>query len=63
MKETNLSYREQLKPLGHLHSVENFFNYYVYLKKPSEMPRENDIFFFRNNEVPMWEVSKNSLKL
>ena len=26
------------------------------MKKPSEMPREIDIFFFRENEIPMWEV-------
>jgi len=31
----------------------------VYLKKPSEMSRDNDIFFFRENEVPMWEDSPN----
>ena len=37
--------------------MEHFFNYYVYLKKPSEMPREIDLFFFRNQEVPMWEES------
>jgi len=27
------------------------------LKKPSEMNRENDLFFFREKEVPMWEDS------
>jgi len=26
------------------------------MKKPSEMPREIDLFFFRENEIPMWEV-------
>jgi len=52
------SYREQLKALGVIPSIEYFFNYYVYMKKPSEMPREIDLFFFRNNEVPMWEVSQ-----
>lgn len=51
------SYREQLKSLGKIPSIEHFFNYYVFLKKPTEMPRDIDLFFFRNNEVPMWEVS------
>jgi len=37
--------------------VEQFFSYYVYMKKPSEMPRDIDLFFFREGEVPMWEVS------
>ena len=27
------------------------------MKKPSEMPREIDIHFFRDNLVPMWEDS------
>jgi len=27
------------------------------MKKPSEMPREIDLFFFRENEIPMWEVN------
>ena len=54
-KET---YFEQLKPLGRIPSIEHFFNYYVHMKKPTEMPREIDIFFFREQEVPMWEVSK-----
>lgn len=31
----------------------------MYMKKPSEMPREIDLFFFREGEVPMWEESPN----
>ena len=27
------------------------------MKKPTEMPREIDIHFFRDNLVPMWEDS------
>ena len=51
------SYRDQLKPLGKMPTLEHFFNYYVHMKKPSEMPREIDIHFFRENLVPMWEDS------
>jgi hypothetical protein len=42
--------------MGHISTIEQFFQYYVYMKKPSEMPREIDLFFFRENEIPMWEV-------
>jgi hypothetical protein len=28
------------------------------MRKPSEMPREIDLFFFREGEIPMWEVRK-----
>jgi len=38
-------------------TLEHFFNYYVHMKKPSEMPREIDIHFFRDNIIPMWEDS------
>ena len=38
-------------------TLEHFFNYYVHMKKASEMPREIDIHFFRDDRVPMWEVS------
>lgn len=31
------------------------------MKKPSEMPREIDLYFFREGEVPMWEVSLTHL--
>lgn len=26
------------------------------MKRPSEIAREIDLFFFRNLEIPMWEV-------
>ena len=56
-KSEKPSYREQLKSLGKIPTVEHFFNYYVFLKKPSDMPRDIDLFFFRHNELPMWEES------
>lgn len=50
------TYRERLKDMGSISTIEQFFQYFVYMKKPSEMPREIDLFFFREGEVPMWEV-------
>ena len=50
-------YRERLKDMGTISTIEQFFKYFVYMKKPSEMPREIDLFFFRESEVPMWEVN------
>ena len=51
-----VEYRDRLKNMGLISSVEQFFEYYVYLKRPSEMAREIDLYFFREGEVPMWEV-------
>jgi len=52
-----VEYRDRLKNMGLISSVEQFFEYYVYLKRPSEMAREIDLYFFREGEVPMWEES------
>ena len=55
-KRQAISYRDRLKDMGTISTVEQFFQYFVYMKKPQEMPREIDLFFFRENEIPMWEV-------
>lgn len=57
MEKSKVPYRDQLKPLGKMGTMEEFYNYYVYMKRPSVMPREIDLFFFRDKEVPMWEES------
>jgi len=48
--------------MGQISTVEQFFQYFVYMKKPSEMPREIDLFFFREGEIPMWEVWKPNVE-
>lgn len=53
----DLSYKDQLKPLGKISSLEEFQSYHFFMKKAQEMPRDIDIFFFRHGEVPMWEES------
>ena len=57
------SFREQLKPLGKMPTIEHFFNFYVHMKRPTEMPREIDLHFFRDDLVPMWEVSDHTFSL
>ena len=39
--------------------MEEFFRYYAFMKSTDDMPREIDLFFFRDGEVPMWEESPN----
>lgn len=53
----NLSYKDQLKPLGKISSLEEFQSYYQFMKKVRKMPRDIDLFFFRHGETPMWEES------
>ena len=56
-QQTTLPYKEQLKPLGKMSSLEDFFDVYSHMHSVSEMPREIDLFLFRDDEVPMWEES------
>jgi hypothetical protein len=43
--------------MGQISTVEQFFQYFVYMKKPSEMPREIDLFFF-----PLFSLLSQKLK-
>jgi hypothetical protein len=45
--------------IGEVATVEDFFRFYCYFKRPSEMPKEVDFHFFRKGEIPMWEVTYN----
>ena len=38
-------------------SLEEFFAFKVYLKGISSLPKEMDLFLFKEGEVPMWEES------
>ena len=52
-----MSYRDQLKPLATVSTIEDFFRLYVFMKSAQEMPKDIDLFFFREGEIPMWEES------
>ena len=53
----DVPYRDQLIPLGKIATLEEFFGYYSRMHLVAEMPREVDLFLFRDGEVPMWEES------
>jgi translation initiation factor 4E len=57
--KANFSYSEKLAIIGEVHSIEEFFQYYCYLRKPTELPRNIELKFFRKYEIPMWEDSPN----
>ena len=46
---------ENLKNLGTIYSVEEFLSYYCYLMRPSEMPHNHKLMFFRKGCKPLWE--------
>ena len=49
-------YETNLTKLGDCETLEQFFSYYCYLKKPSEVPIDHKILFFQKELVPAWEV-------
>jgi hypothetical protein len=34
------------------------FRLYCFLERPQRLPKETDLYMFREEEVPMWEVSR-----
>ena len=51
------NYKANITHLGDINTVEDFISYYCYLKKPSEVPVDNKMIFFRKGDLPCWEVT------
>lgn len=49
------NYTTNLTHLGDVLTVNDFFSYYCYLKKPSNVPVDNKLIFFRKGMEPCWE--------
>lgn len=50
------TYRDQLKQLGTVRTVEDFWRHYVFLKRPSELEGDLNLSLFREGNMPLWEV-------
>ncbi|CAD8086744.1 unnamed protein product [Paramecium primaurelia] len=48
-------YDVNLKEIGEFNTVEEFFTYYCFLGRPSEIDIDNKIMLFRKGHRPMWE--------
>jgi hypothetical protein len=53
------NYESQLTHLGDVKTVNEFFSYYLYLKKPDDVATDHKMIFFRKDHSPCWEVSLN----
>eukprot|EP00695_Tsukubamonas_globosa_P003288 TRINITY_DN551_c0_g1_i1.p1 TRINITY_DN551_c0_g1~~TRINITY_DN551_c0_g1_i1.p1 ORF type:complete len:231 (+),score=86.91 TRINITY_DN551_c0_g1_i1:99-791(+) len=53
------TFSEGLQLLGSFNTVEEFWRFYVYLLKPSQLPKNVSIHMFRNKMKPMWEEYPN----
>jgi len=57
MKEQGKTEHSQnLVKIGTCRTVEEFWHNYVYTQRPSNLPKESNLYFFRNQLEPMWET-------
>lgn len=51
-------YRAGLRKLGSFSTVESFWKHYLYMKRPSHLENNVNLYLFRDgpNMAPMWEV-------
>ena len=35
--------------------MKDFFSYYCYLRRPSDIPTDHKLLFFRSDKKPLWE--------
>jgi len=53
-------YESNLRPVGTVGSVEDFWRYYNHLMKPSRLDSNANYHFFKDGIKPMWEDPANS---
>jgi len=54
------SYESNLRAIGTIGTVEDFWRYYNHLVKPSKLEMNSNYHFFKKGIKPMWEDSANS---
>ena len=52
-------YENSIKTVAVVKTVEDFWNVYDYLKRPSDLPTTTDYHFFRAHIKPTWEDESN----
>lgn len=50
------NYEKNLQKLGKFQTIEGFWRYYSWLKKPDAIPKGHNLFMFRHNHIPAWET-------
>ncbi|ELR20240.1 eukaryotic initiation factor 4e, putative [Acanthamoeba castellanii str. Neff] len=47
---------EHLVQIGTCRTVEEFWHHYAFIQRASNLPKESNLYFFRNQLKPMWET-------
>jgi len=50
------NYEKNLQKLGKFQTLEGFWHYYAWLKKPDTIPKGHNLFMFRHSHIPAWET-------
>jgi len=58
-KRNKSNFESGLQRLGTCHTVEEFWGFYVYLKRASELGKDCNLHLFRGATSPMWENFPN----
>ena len=58
-KQIHIPYNERLIKIGSFNTLEDFFQYYVYLKSASDIEKYTDLAFFKKGHKPLWEECPN----
>lgn len=55
-------YRAGLRKLGSFNTIESFWKHYLYMKRPSHLENNVNLYLFRDgpNMAPMWEVRRQA---
>ena len=53
--ESNKNYELNLTKIGDVSTLEDFFSFYCYIKKPCEIEIDHKVIFFRKGQKPCWE--------
>lgn len=52
-------FEDNLNRLGNFNTVEGFWRHYSHVKDPNEIPKDHNLFMFRDNLTPAWETFPN----
>lgn len=59
-KHEEISYEDNIKLVGNVATVEDFWAVWQHMQKPEQLPNGCEVFLFQTGIKPMWEDSSNS---
>jgi translation initiation factor 4E len=55
----NSDYEKSIKPMCRMDTAQDFWNIYLHLKRPADLPTVSDYHFFKEGIRPVWEDDMN----